>query len=484
MQVFTLGIFALQRSLKDIGAGGSLAFRDVNRSSCKHGCHVQILLEAGIGTGLAGHAVAPLDEHMALRRGGRDSQRLGCICDAVCQAGLAALVPTAQGAAAALFHLITGLKLDAGSLRAADAFAHAGRSGFFRAGGLHRRAGVGYIFQRTGGNIIGVRAAILGLVGVGAQIAQRSLETSALEVDITIRVVIRLAVAIFSFENLSRIQKFDPQLFTHVEQRHVKIIDLGLIHVGVIGVILRDRRHRVHDDIGVGVSLLNGLHQRGIIADKISHLHAGVVGAKGHHDTAGLHFCHRLCDGVVGGVILKGDDSFVQGHLGANALLGAELLQGDQTVVIQTHGVGVSQKQGAVQIFRARIRCFSQQSTGGVIDLIVIGKICAFTVPGGVRRHGVCGCAGRFRLSPFEQGQGDAYGQQSRQCADHTDQNGLPLQRCHRLFVRLILMIHVIFTTYPIVQPFARQARSLSVSSSQLSASSTGPKGSSSSLLP
>ena len=189
-------------------------------------------------------------------------------------------------------------------------------------------------------------------------------------------------------------------------------------------------------------------------------------------------------DGVVGGVILKGDDPFVQGHLGANALLGTELLQGDQAVVIQTHGVGVSQKQGAVQIFRARIRCFSQQSAGGVIDLVVIGKICAFAVPGSVRRHRVCGCAGRFRLSPFEQGQGDAYGQQSRQCADHTDQNGLPLQRCHRLFVRLILMIHVIFTTYPIVQPFARQARSLSVSSSQLSASSTGPKGSSSSLLP
>ena len=248
MQVFTLGIFALQRSLKDIGAGGSLAFRDVNGSSCKHGCNVQILLEAGIGTGLAGHAVAPLDEHMALRRGGRDSQRLGCICDAVCQTGLAALVPTAQGAAAALFHLITGLKLNAGSLRAADAFTLAGRSGFFRAGSLHRRAGVGYIFQRAGGDIIGVRAAILGLVSVGAQIAQRSLETGAFEVDITVRVVIRLAVAIFSLEDLRRIQKSDPQLFTHVEQCHIKIIDLGLIHVGVIGVILRDRRHRVHDE--------------------------------------------------------------------------------------------------------------------------------------------------------------------------------------------------------------------------------------------
>ena len=184
------------------------------------------------------------------------------------------------------------------------------------------------------------------------------------------------------------------------------------------------------------------------------------------------------------GILLKGNDALVQGGMGANALLGTELLQGDQAVVIQTHGVGVSQKQGAVQIFRARIRCFSQQRAGGVIDLIVIGKICAFAVPGGVRRHRVCGYTGRFRLSPFEQGQGDAYGQQSRQCADHTDQNGLPLQRCHRLFIRLILMIHVIFTTYPIVQPFARQARSLSVSSSQLSASSTGPKGSSSSLLP
>ena len=123
MQVFSLGIFTLQRSLKDIGAGGSLAFRDVNGSSCKHGCHVQILLEAGIGTGLAGHAVAPLDEHMALRRGGRDSQRLGCICDTVCQAGLAALVPTAQGAAAALFHLITGRDPRSGKRGCADSSA-------------------------------------------------------------------------------------------------------------------------------------------------------------------------------------------------------------------------------------------------------------------------------------------------------------------------------------------------------------------------
>lgn len=170
-----------------------------------------------------------------LRRGGRDSQRLGCICDAVCQAGLAALVPTAQGAAAALFHLITGLKLDAGSLRAADAFYSRRKKRVFPSwGACTAELGLDKTFQRTGGNIIGVRAAILGLVGVGAQIVQRGLETGALEVDITIRVVIRLTVAIFSFEDLSRIQKFDPQLFTHVEQCHIKIIDLGLIHVGVI----------------------------------------------------------------------------------------------------------------------------------------------------------------------------------------------------------------------------------------------------------
>ena len=440
MQVFTLGIFALQRSLKDIGAGGSLAFRDVNGSSCKHGCHVQILLEAGIGTGLAGHAVAPLDEHIAVLR---HSGHLNALGGAGHLDGkrLAALVAAGQGAAAGFVHAIVRLILR---------FFLNNRGGdrLRAAGCLHRRAGVGGILG-TGGDIIGIRAAILGLVGVGAQIAQRSLETSALEVDITVRVVIRLAVAIFSFEDLSRIQKFDPQLFAHVEQRHIKIIDFGLIHVGVIGVILRDRRHRVHDDIGVGVSLLNGLHQRGIVTDKISHLHAGVVGAKGHHDAAGLHFCHGLRDGVAVIVPLKGNDALVQGGTGANAFLGAELLQRDQTVGVQTHRVGIANKKGLLLIGVTSISSPGEQCAGSLVNLVVVGDILLPFRSGRRGNNGRIPRLLRRALAPLEHGKGDADGQQRRQCAHDAHQHRLLLHRGQRLVLLLIIASHILSILLP-----------------------------------
>ena len=65
-----------------------------------------------------------------------------------------------------------------------------------------------------------------------------------------------------------------------------EVIDAsGLVHVGVVGVVGRDWRHRVDDDIGIGIAGLNGLHQRSVVSDKVLGIHAVVVGAQ--HDDHG-----------------------------------------------------------------------------------------------------------------------------------------------------------------------------------------------------
>ena len=45
------------------------------------------------------------------------------------------------------------------------------------------------------------------------------------------------------------------------------------------------------------------------------------------------------------GILLKGNDALVERYLGADALFGAELLQGDEAVVIEADGVGIAQKR-------------------------------------------------------------------------------------------------------------------------------------------
>ncbi len=64
------------------------------------------------------------------------------------------------------------------------------------------------------------------------------------------------------------------------------------------------------------------------MGDEVRDFHPGVVGAEGHDHTAGLHHGHRLRDGVMVGILLKGNDALVERYLGADALFGAELLQG------------------------------------------------------------------------------------------------------------------------------------------------------------
>ena len=196
---------------------------------------------------------------------------------------------------------------------------------------------------------------------MGAQIAQCCLEARTLQVDVAVCVVVRLAVAILPLEDLGGVQKLEAQLLAQIEQCHVHIVDLGLIHVRVGRVIRRDGRDGVDDDIGIGIAGLDGLDQSGIIRDKVGHFHAVVVGAEGDDHAAGLHHGDGLGNGIGIAVLLKGDDALIQGYLRADALLGAELLQGDQAVVVQAHRVGVADEEGLVLVGLPRIGRFCQQ---------------------------------------------------------------------------------------------------------------------------
>ena len=177
---------------------------------------------------------------------------------------------------------------------------------------------------------------------MGAEIVQSRLETSRLEVDVAIGVILRNAVAIFALQHLGGVQEADAQLLTQIQKSHIEIVDFGLIHVRVIGVIFRDGRHCVHDDVCVRVAGLNGLHQRRVVGDKLVDLHAGIVGAKRQHHTAGLHLGDGFGDGIMIAVVLKGHDAIVQCSLRTDALFGAELLQRDQAVVVQAYRIGIA----------------------------------------------------------------------------------------------------------------------------------------------
>ena len=161
---------------------------------------------------------------------------------------------------------------------------------------------------------------------MGAQIAQHGLQAHGLQVDIAGLVVILAAIAVGILQRFGAVEELQAHLLAHGQQGHVEVVDLGLVHVGVVCVVCRHRRHRVHDDVGVGVAFLNGLHQRGVVLDELVHAHAGIIGAQHDDHAAGLHFGHSLRDGVGAAVLFKGNDALVQGGMGANALLGAELL--------------------------------------------------------------------------------------------------------------------------------------------------------------
>ena len=102
------------------------------------------------------------------------------------------------------------------------------------------------------------------------------------------------------------------------------------------------------------------------------------------------------------GIPFEGDDAFIQGRLGPDALFGAELLQGDQAVVVQADRVGIAQKKCAVQILGPGVGRLGQQGAGSVIDLIVICKISV--CPGLCRRGRVRRDIGGPRLPSAEKG--------------------------------------------------------------------------------
>ena len=357
-EIVAVGILAAELCLEDIGAAEqALALvGDLDGHCGKHGRDVNVLLELVVGAGAGGDTVAPLDENIALGGNCRHADGLGRIGHGVAQGGLVGLTAGGQRTAALLFDPIVCFIVN--RLSGGTAGALAGR---LRAGSLDRRTGVGNILQCAGRDVGGIRAAVIGGVGVGAQIAQRCLEARTLQVDVAVCVVVRLAVAILPLEDLGGVQKLEAQLLAQIEQCHVHIVDLGLIHVRVGRVIRRDGRDGVDDDIGIGIAGLDGLDQSGIIRDKVGHFHAVVVGAEGDDHAAGLHHGDGLGNGIGIAVLLKGDDALIQGHLCADALLGAELLQGDQTVVVQAHRVGVADEEGLVLVGLPRIGRFRQQ---------------------------------------------------------------------------------------------------------------------------
>ena len=446
-QVLGLGVLAAQSRLEGVGAAHSaLALAgDVDGGRAEDCRDVQILLEVGVGAGLAGEAVAPLDKDVALRRDSGHGDGFVGVGDGVGHRAVAGVIADAQSAAAVLVHTVAGLELFAlaGAL-AGRALRAAGALGLtlagadsLRAGSGHGGAGVGDILHGAGGDVVGVGAAVLGLQGVGAEIVQHCLEAGALEVDVAAGVVVRDAVAVAALEGLGGVEEADAQLLAQSQKGHVEVVDLGLVHVGVVGVVSRDRRHRVDDDVGVGVALLDGLDEGRVVGDEVRDFHPGVVGAEGHDHTAGLHHGHRLRDGVVVGILLKGNDALVERYLGADALFGAELLQGDEAVVIEADGVGIAQKKGVVQIVRAGVGGLRQQSGGGVVDLVVArqvfaggsGSLCRLRDRGG-------------RLLLFEEGGGDAEGQQHRQHAEDADQNGPMLHGSHGFVLLLFFSTH------------------------------------------
>ena len=267
--------------------------------------------------------------------------------------------------------------------------------------------------------------------------------------DIPALVVIDIAVAVGVLQCLGRVEELDAQLLAHGQQRHVEIINTGLVHVGVVGVVGRDRRHRVDDDIGIGIAGLNGLHQRGVVADKVLGIHAVVVGAQHNDHPAGLHFGHRLRNGVAVIVPLKGNDALVQGGTGANAFLGAELLQRDQTVGVQTHRVGIADKKGLLLIGVTSISSPGEQRAGSLVDLVVVGDILLPFRSGRGGNNGRIPRLLRRVLAPLEHSKGDADGQQRRQCTHDAHQHRLLLHRGQCLVLLLIIASHILSILLP-----------------------------------
>ena len=438
----SIQILALEGSFKGVGIPqhSLAAAADLDRGCRKHSSHIHVLVKIGVGAGALGHAIAPLDEHIAVLRYSSHGYALGGTGH-LNGKRLAALIAAGQGAAASFIHTVTGLIL-------CFVLDNRGGSHLRAAGRFHRRAGVGGILG-AGGDVTGVRAAILGLIGMGAQILQQHLQACGLEVDIAALVVIDIAVAVGVLERLGRVEELDAQLLAHGQQCHIEIINAGLVHVRVVGVVGRDRRHRVDDDIGIGIAGLNGLHQRGVVADKVLGIHAVIVGAQHDDHPAGLHFGHRLRDGVAVIVPLKGDDALVQGGAGSNAFFRAELLQRDQTVGVQAHRVGIADKKGLLLIGVAGIGSLGEQRAGGLVDLVVVGDILLPFRGGRGGNNGRIPRLLRRVLAPLEHGKGDADGQQRRQCTNDAHQHRLFLHRGQCLILLLVIASHILSILLP-----------------------------------
>src|SRR5699024_8582912 len=182
VQVFRLGVLAAEPGGEGIvHPQDARAFaRDLHRGAGEHGRHIQVLLKVAVGAGAAGDAVAPVDKEVAVVRHRRHGDRLFA-GDVKAERGLPRSVAAAQGAAG-LVDAVAGFK---GIARR-----------FGRRAGGHRVAGVAGVFQGAGGDVGGIGAAVLGLVGVGGEIVQHRVEAAAVEVAVPAEVVAVRAKAV------------------------------------------------------------------------------------------------------------------------------------------------------------------------------------------------------------------------------------------------------------------------------------------------
>ena len=414
VQVFRLGILAAEFCLKGVvhaQNAGALA-RNFNRCAGKDCGHVQVLLEGAVGAGTGGNAVAPVDEEIAISGHSRHSNRL--VCRHIEAEGCLTRSIAAGQSAASMVDPVMGLK----SLP----FLYS-----FRGAGGHRIAGIAGVLQGPGGDVAGIGAAVLRLVGMSGQVVQNCLQAAALEVNIAADIVIILAEAGGRvLQDLCAVEEFNPQILAHGQQCHVEVINLLLRHRRIVGMILGDRRNGIDNDISIRIARLDVLDQLGIVFDEGLHFHAVIVGPQGDNHTAGLHHGHSLGHGVALVSTFEGDQLLRNGILDADPFFGAELLQGNQAVVVQADRIGITQEQGFIQIGLASVIGFGQQGCGLSVDLIMGGQI--------VRLFYLLDLAGAGAAAlGIQQHIGDAGRNQNSQCADGAHKNCLFLDRCHRL---------------------------------------------------
>ena len=205
---------------------------------------------------------------------------------------------------------------------------------------------------------------VLGDVGVSADVVKQGVHAVHGEVDAVGQGVVRLGPAgVRVLQGLAGVEELVALLLAHLHQCLVEAVHLGHGEGGVLPELIQ-RRHRIHNDVRIGVRLVNGGQTLFVGIDVVLGAAAQVVGAKGHNDPPGVHDLHRLGNGHIAGVALE-VHAFQAGDLpGAHAGYADGVGQVTLAVHHVAHGVAVAQKQRFLHILFARVLRSGQHGAG------------------------------------------------------------------------------------------------------------------------